>query len=225
MNIEAARANAIKRQVRPWGGLNAINNNALKQIPRELFVPYKYRDLVFADIEIPLEVEVGGASKQVACMFSPKVEGRILDALNIKPTDTVLEIGTGSGYLTAVIAKLAKSITSIEINEPLYQKSKQKLTELGIDNATLVRGDASRTWQTKDFFDVVLVGASVPKISGRYFHLTKISGRIFVVEGLGTIMTAKLITRISETDWQSKNLFETKLITMQGLEQADNFSF
>lgn len=225
MNIDQARINAIKQQVRPWGGLNYLANDALQKTPRELFVPEKYQDLVFADIEIPLEVQTKAGTKQVASMFSPKIEGRILDALNIKPDETALEIGSGSGYLTAVIAKLCRHITSVEINKDLHQLAQEKINQLGIKNVDLVIGDASSGWQTPSFFDAVLVGASVPKIIGRYFHVMKVGGRVFVVEGLGSVMTAKLITRTSEDNWQTKSLFETRLDTMLGLKNVKPFSF
>ncbi|SHE21297.1 Protein-L-isoaspartate O-methyltransferase [Bathymodiolus brooksi thiotrophic gill symbiont] len=216
-NIQQARQNAIDSQIRPWGGLNYIANNALKNIPREDFVPEAYKNLAFADIEIPL------SSK--AKMFSPKIEGRLLDALNIQQNETVLEVGTGSGYLTAVIAKLCKSITSIEIDEELSGNAQEKLKILNINNVQLEVGDASQGWQSNDFFDVVIISSAVPKITGHYFHLLNVGGRIFVVEGTGNAMSAKLITRISEHEWETKALFETHLNTMQGLETAVSFEF
>ncbi len=216
-NTQKARQNAIDSQIRPWGGLSYIANNALRNIPREYFVPDAYKSLAFADIEIPLNDKTK--------MLSPKIEGRLLDALNIKPNEIVLEIGTGSGYLTAVTAKLCKSITSIEIDKELSNNAKKKLNELNIDNAQLEIGDASQGWQSNDFFDVVIVGSAVPKIIGRYFHLLNVGGRIFVVEGTGNVMSAKLITRISEHKWDTKTLFETYLGTMQGLEATKSFEF
>lgn len=217
MNTKQARSNAIDQQIRPWGGLNYIANNALRSTPREDFVPEKYQNLAFADIEIPL------SSK--AKMLSPKIEGRLLNALNIKKDETVLEIGTGSGYLTAVISKLCKSITSIEIDEELSNSAQEKLNSLNINNTQLEVGDASKGWNSNDFFDVVIVGAAVPKITGRYFHLLNVGGRIFVVEGQGNAMQAKLITRISEHKWKTQSLFETHLDTMQGLEVVESFEF
>lgn len=217
MNTIQARENAIDQQIRPWGGLNYIANNALRDTPREEFVPEKYKNLAFADIEIPLSDK--------AKMLSPKIEGRILDALNIQKNETVLEIGTGSGYLTAVISKLCKSITSIEIDEALSNQAKTQLEALAINNAKLAVGDASTGWDSNDFFDIVIVGAAVPKITGRYFHLLNVGGRIFVVEGTGNAMSAKLIKRISEHKWETQSLFETHLDTMRGLETMQSFEF
>ena len=217
MDTSQARQNTINSQIRPWGGLNYIANNALRDIPREQFVPEAYQNLAFADIEIPLTDK--------AKMLSPKIEGRLLDALNIQKDETVLEIGTGSGYLTAVVSQLCQSITSIEIDETLSASAQEKLDALNITNAQLEVGDASQGWHSNDFFDIVIVGSAVPKITGRYFHLLNVGGRIFVVEGTGSAMSAKLITRISEHKWETKTLFETQLDTMQGLETAESFEF
>jgi protein-L-isoaspartate(D-aspartate) O-methyltransferase len=218
MNINQARKNSIDNQIRPWGGLDYIANNALRDTPREFFVPEKYKDLAFADIEIPLTDK--------AKMLSPKIEGRILDALKIKKNETVLEVGTGSGYLTAVLSKLCKSVTSIEISEELSASAQQKFKELNINNITTEIGDASKGWQrSTDFFDVVIIGTSVPKITGRFFHLLNVGGRIFVVEGSGKAMSAKVITRLSEHKWETKSLFETQLDVMLGLEKTAKFEF
>lgn len=217
MNTTQARRNVIDSQIRPWGGLNYIANNALRDTPREAFVPEQYKNLAFADIEIPLS--------NTASMFSPKLEGRLLDVLDIQPFESVLEVGTGSGYLTAVMAKLCQSITSIEIDETLATNAQAKFEALALNNIQLEVGDGSIGWTSKDFFDVVVVGAAVPKITGRYFHLLNVGGRIFVVEGTGNAMQAKLITRISEHKWETRSLFETYLDTMQGLESSKNFEF
>ncbi len=218
MDINQARKNSIDNQIRPWGGLDYIANNALRDTPREFFVPEKYKDLAFSDIEIPLTDK--------AKMLSPKIEGRILDALKIKKNETVLEVGTGSGYLTAVLSKLCKSVTSIEINEELSVSAQKKFKELNINNITTEIGDASKGWQrSTDFFDVVIIGTSVPKITGRFFHLLNVNGRIFVVEGSGKAMSAKVITRLSEHKWETKSLFETQLNVMLGLEKTAKFEF
>lgn len=217
MDVALARDNLINNQLKPWGSLNYKANNALMGVPREFFVPEAYKNLAFADIEIPLNKR--------AKMLYPKVEGRILDALDIKENESVLEIGTGSGYLTACLSILAKEVYSIEIDEHLHNLAKEKLQELNLHNVTLEVRDASQKLELNKFFDVVVVGASVPKITGRYFHLLNVGGRIFVVEGVGNTMSAKLITRLSATDWETKSLFETKLDTMIGLEPPTEFSF
>ena len=172
--------------------------------------------MAFSDIKIPLNSKTS--------MFEPKIEGRILDSLNIIITDKVLEIGTGSGYLTAVLSILADKVISVEIDKELFNQAQEKLTQLNIENVKLENIDALKL-DYDDFFDVVVLGCSVPKITGRYFHLLAIGGRIFVIEGSGTIMRAKLITRLSNTEWDTQVLFETTIDVMTGLEVADEFNF
>jgi len=216
MDILQARNNTIEQQVRPWGGLNNEANEALKQIHREDFVPKKYKKLAFADIEIPL-----GSN---ANMLSPKLEGRILDTVNIQKDDDVLQIGTGSGYLTAVISKLAKSVTTIEIDKELCDLAEQRIQSLNISNVKFENADFIN-WGATNFFDVVIIEASVPKISNSYLHLLKIKGRAFIVEGEGSTMSAKIITRTSEDTWENKSLFETNLRPLIGSQLPKKFEF
>jgi protein-L-isoaspartate(D-aspartate) O-methyltransferase len=216
-NIAKARDNLINNQLKPWGSLNYKANNALMGIPREKFVGEKYQNLAFSDIKIPINDKTS--------MFEPKVEGRILDSLNIKPTDNILEIGTGSGYLTACLSILGNSVTTIEIDESLSEAAQEKLKKLHIDNVNFITQDASKGVDLKEFFDVVVVGASVPKITGRYFHLLNVGGRIFVIEGVGKVMSAKLIIRLGQDEWETKSLFETTIEAMVGLEKPVEFQF
>jgi protein-L-isoaspartate(D-aspartate) O-methyltransferase len=217
MNITKARNNLIESQVRPWGGINYDANNALKNTPREDFVPDKYKKLAFADIEIPLNAK--------AKMFNPKIEGRILAELDIKSNQTVLEIGTGSGYLTAVIAKLAKSVVTIEIDEDLSKQAQEKTDKLNLNNITYKVADATKDLDINDFFDIIIVGSAMPQINQNYLYLLNTNGKMFVVEGEYNAMSAKLITRISKDKWQYKSLFETNINTMQGLAKKASFKF
>ncbi len=218
MNTELARENVIKRQLRPWGSLNEKANSALSSIPREYFVPQDYKSFAFADIEIPLNAQ----SK----MLAPKIEGRILAALDIKKTDKVLEIGTGSGYLTAVIASLAKHIISIEINKVLADSAREKLNNLAIKNFEIQNKDINKDLKFNEkSFDVLVIETALPKISKIFLKLLKYGGRAFVVEGHGNCMAAKVIVRNGRNKWQTTTLFETHLETMQGLEKKIKFEF
>ena len=217
MNKLQARDNVITNQIKPWGGLNYKANNAMMMIPREIFVPQEYKNLAFSDIKIPLTDKVS--------MFEPKIEGRILDSLNIQESDKVLEVGTGSGYLTAVMAKLANSIISIDIDKELSDLAGKRLKSLNINNAKLEVLDASKNLNYTDFFDAILVGYSTDKTTDKYLHLLNIGGRMFVFEGRGVIMSAKLITRLSEDNWETKNLFETVVDRMIGLKTIAEFKF
>ena len=217
MDIKQARKNVIEQQIRPWGGLNVRANQALSDIPRENFVPEEYLSLVFADIEIPL---VDGAK-----MFSPKIEGRILDSLDIQGHETVLEIGTGSGYFTSVLAKLSQSVVTIELDEQLSELAQNKVKELNLNNVTFIHDDALAYNFDNEQYDTIVIGCSLPNKNENFFRLLKPSGKLFMVVGAINQMQATLVQRTNENEWQSKSLFETHLDYMKGAEPSVKFSF
>jgi len=217
MDIKQARKNVIEQQIRPWGGLNIRANQALIDIPRENFVPEEYQNLVFADMEIPLN----NSEK----MLSPKIEGRILDSLDLKGHEDVLEIGTGSGYFTAVLASLAKSVKSIEIHKELIDAAKEKIDVLNISNVELVNEDALNLNLGNEKFDTIVVGCALPVISEDLKRALKISGKLFIVVGSKNQMHATLVERIDGDKWTSKSLFETYIDLMNGSEPLPEFTF
>jgi len=217
MDIKQARKNVIEQQIRPWGGLNVRANQALSDIPRENFVPEEYLSLVFADIEIPL---VGGAK-----MFSPKIEGRILDSLDIQGHETVLEIGTGSGYFTSVLAKLSQSVVTIELDEQLSELAQNKVKELNLNNVTFINDDALAHNFDNEQYDTIVIGCALPNKNENFFRLLKPGGKLFMVVGAINQMQATLVQRTNENEWQSKSLFETHLDYMKGREPPVKFAF
>lgn len=217
MDIKQARKNVIEQQIRPWGGLNVRANQALSDIPRENFVPEEYLSLVFADIEVPL---VNGAK-----MFSPKIEGRILDSLDIQGHETVLEIGTGSGYFTSVLAKLSQSVVTIELDEQLSESAQNKIKKLNLSNITFINDDALAYNFDNEQYDTIVVGCALPNKNENFFRLLKPGGKLFMVVGAINQMQATLVQRTSENDWQSKSLFETHLDYMKGTEPSVKFAF
>ena len=217
MDIKQARKNVIEQQIRPWGGLNVRANQALSDIPRENFVPEEYLSLVFADIEVPL---VGGAK-----MFSPKIEGRILDSLDIQGHETVLEIGTGSGYFTSVLAKLSQSVVTIELDEQLSELAQNKVKELNLNNITFINDDALAYNFDNEQYDTIVIGCALPNKNENFFRLLKPGGKLFMVVGAINQMQATLVQRTSENEWQSKSLFETHLDYMKGTEPSVKFAF
>ena len=217
MDIKQARKNVIEQQIRPWGGLNVRANQALSDIPRENFVPEEYLSLVFADIEIPM---VGGAK-----MFSPKIEGRILDSLDIQGHETVLEIGTGSGYFTSVLAKLSQSVVTIELDEQLSELAQNKVKELNLNNITFIKDDALTYNFDNEQYDTIVIGCSLPNKNENFFRLLKPSGKLFMVVGAINQMQATLVQRTNENEWQSKSMFETHLDYMKGTEPSVKFAF
>jgi len=217
MDFKEARKNVIEQQIRPWGGLNVRANQALSDIPRENFVPEEYQKLVFADIEIPLN----GLDK----MLSPKIEGRILDSLNLQGNEDTLEVGTGSGYLTSVLAILSNSVTSIEIEHDLYLKAKEDIGKLKLNNITLINEAFSSSNFKEAQFDTIVISSALPTIGDDLKKLLKVGGKLFVVVGSKNQMHATLISRETELLWNSKSLFETHLEFMKGHEPSIQFSF
>ena len=217
MDIKQARKNVIEQQIRPWGGLNVRANQALSDIPRENFVPEEYLNLVFADIEVPL---IDGAK-----MFSPKIEGRILDSLDIQGHETVLEIGTGSGYFTSVLAKLSQSVVTIELDEQLSELAQNKVKVLNLNNITFINDDALAYNFDNEQYDTIVIGCALPNKNESFFRLLKPGGKLFMVVGAINQMQATLVQRTNENEWQSKSLFETHLDYMKGTEPSVKFAF
>lgn len=200
-DIELARFNMIEQQVRPWDVLDPQVLQTMQQVPREAFVPENYQSLAFADTNIPLGHE------QV--MMTPNVEGRLLQALAIQPDDSVLEVGTGSGYLTACLARLGRHVTSIDIFPDLVEAAAAKMAAHDIDNITLSSGDAFRDIGSGLRYDVIAVTGSLPVLAREFHHNLENGGRLFIITGQLPIMEARLITRINENHWSSESLFET----------------
>jgi protein-L-isoaspartate(D-aspartate) O-methyltransferase len=203
IDIEQARFNMIEQQVRPWDVLDQQVLDVMSRTPREDFVPERYRTLAFADINIPL------GHNQV--MMTPKTEGRLLQDLGIRPTDSVLEIGTGSGYLTACLSRLGNHVTSIEIFPEFRDAAAAKLAAHGFRNITLKSGDAANGIGTTTCYDVIAVTGSLPVLHRHFHQNLTIGGRLFVIVGTPPVMEALLITRIDERNWSPESLFETSL--------------
>lgn len=217
MQRETARFNMIEQQIRTWEVLDPAVLDLLKQVPREAFVPPQYAGLAFADLEIPI-----GHGQT---MLSPKMEGRILQALEVKKTDKVLEIGTGSGYLTALLAKLAKEVISVDIHPDLSQIAQQRLAQLKIDNVTLEIGDAANGWGTHAPYDVIVFTGSLPMPPENMQQSLTIGGRMFVVIGEAPAMEATLIRRVAENSFKHDVLFETCLPVLNNAPQPQRFQF
>jgi protein-L-isoaspartate(D-aspartate) O-methyltransferase len=215
-NMEQARFNMVEQQIRPWDVLDSEVLDLLKKIKREQFVPLEHRALAFMDVEIPL----GHGVK----MWSPKLEARALQALALKKGDHVLEVGTGSGYLTALLANLAKHVTSVEIVAALSAVAERNLSVNHIDNVTLYVGDAASGWDAMQYDAVVLTG-SVPLPPTALLNNLKIGGRLFAVVGDAPAMSACLFTRITTSEFESSTLFETSVEPLLNVQQPQRFVF
>lgn len=215
MNIEQARFNMVEQQIRTWEVLDQRVLDLMANVPREDFVPAAYRNLAFADTAIPLD--------HGEVMMAPRVEARMLQALQVESGDRVLEVGTGSGFVTALLARLAAHVTSVEIHPSLSRDAASKLDTKGIANVELHTGDASGGWHADAPYDVIAVTGSVPVLEACFQDQLAVGGRLFVIVGQEPAMEALLITRTSESQWATDSLFETVLPPLAGVRQPERF--
>ncbi len=216
MNTDFARRQMVEQQVRAWDVLDADILQLLIETPREQFVPSGFESLAFADTEIPI-----GHGQ---CMMTPTLEGRVLQSLKITKTDSVLEIGTGSGFLTACIAKLADSVTSIDVHEDFLEAASANLEDSGISNFELTVMDATQRLPEGEF-DAIVITGSMQVLDPRYGLALKPKGRLFVVVGHRPTMDARLLRRTGDSSWLTKSLFETELDPLVNSAQPPQFSF
>lgn len=224
MDIETARTNMIEQQIRPWNVLAMQTLNALAQIRREDFVPAEHRALAFADVQIPLgDGEV---------MLEPKVSARMVEALALNSGDRVLEIGSGSGYLTALLASLSAHVTSVEINQPLLATARRNLSHASVENITLTHGDAHDGWGDAGQFDAILINGSLPVINvspddslpNSWLTTLADGGRVVGIEGH---LPAMAVVRITKNNGAAthKNLFETAAPRLRNVFEPAEFKF
>jgi protein-L-isoaspartate(D-aspartate) O-methyltransferase len=215
-NFEQARHNMIEQQIRPWDVLDQRALDTIARVPREDFVPERYRNLAFGDIAIPIgHGEV---------MLKPNVEGRLLQALAVQPTDHVLEVGTGSGYLTACLARLAGNVVSVDIVPEFIETARDKLKAHAATNVALHVGDASRGWGERRYNAIAVTG-SVATVADGWRQSLSLGGRLFIVVGQPPVMEALLITRIGEREWLQESLFDTDLAPLRNAAPAKAFVF
>lgn len=214
MNFETARTQMLGQQLRAWDVLDERVLNVVRATPRELFVAESERELAFADTEIPLGHE------QV--MLSPKIEGRLLQALRVEPVDDVLEIGTGSSYLTACLARLGGRVTSVDIFPDFVAAAGERLAELDIRNIELATADGLAL-SYSGAFDAIAVTGSVPTLTSHFIHMLRPHGRLFVVVGRPPIMEARLITLQRSGQWTQQSLFDTVLKPLIHADQPEPF--
>ena len=217
MNFDQARFNMVEQQIRPWEVLDAKVLELLETTHREDFVPVRYRKMAFSDVAIPLDHDQK--------MMKPVVEGRLLQALELKPDETVLEIGTGSGFVTACLAKMAKHVVSVDIYEQFTKDTAAKLKEKNLDNVELETGDVMTGWQPEQAHDVLVVTGSVESVPDHFRGWVNPGGRMFVVCGESPAMEAKLLTKLNATEWREESLFETDLARLVNAEKAPEFEF
>lgn len=217
LDVTQARFNMVEQQVRPWEVLNQQVLDLMMELPREDFAPEIYQSIAYADVSIPLgKGEV---------MLPPRLAGRILQALDVQNNDRVLEIGTGSGYLTALLAKLARRVHTVERIEDFSRRAAERLTALGFKNIVFEVGDALNGWPQHAPYDVIAVTGSTPTPPEAYRMQLSIEGRLFIVAGESPLMHALLITRTSTGEWRTESLFETDIPPLYGAAHPAPFVF
>lgn len=217
INIESARHNMVVNQIRAGSVLDDRILELVGRGPRQDFVPDALRNLAFVDLQIPLGYgEV---------MMAPLVEARLLQALTIKPTDKILEIGTGSGYMTWLLAQLGAKVHSVEIRAEFTDRASGRLAAHGVRNVELEVGDGARGWDKHAPYDVILVTGSLPMLPDGFKKNLAVGGRLIAIVGQSPAMEARLITRITESGFDTRGLFETDLPPLRNALAPSAFAF
>ena len=217
MNIEQARFNMIEQQIRPWEVLDPNVLDLLFVVKREDFVPAAYRNLAFADMELPLG--------QGQVMLAPRVEARLMQELGLKKTDKVLEIGTGSGYMAALMAARAEHVVTVECRPELAEMAKSNLGNAGIGNVTVETGCGASGWAARGPYDAIVLSGSVSSIPESILKQLRVGGRLAAVVGEAPVMEAQLITCTADGVYNTVNLFETVVPALDGGAPKESFSF
>ena len=217
MNIEQARFNMIEQQIRPWDVLDQDVLNLLSIVKRENFVPAAYREIAFADLEVPLPADEH--------MLFPRVEARVLQELGVKKHETVLEIGAGSGYMAALLAHRARQVLTVEIKPELAELAKRNLLENGVTNAEVALGDGARGWPAAAPYDVICVSGGLPVLPQEMLEQLKVGGRLAAFVGTAPVMKAQIITRIDEKQFRVADVFETYIEPLTNAVQPPRFKF
>ncbi|WP_455379965.1 protein-L-isoaspartate O-methyltransferase family protein [Acidihalobacter prosperus] len=217
MDYAQLRFNMVEQHIRPWDVLDQRVLEVVSRLPREIFVDEAYKSLAYGDLEVPL-----GHGE---FMLAPKLVARLLQALAPQSSDSALEIGTGSGYLTACMANLAAQVDSVDIEADFIHAAQERLKALSLTNTTLRVDDAAHGWGLPDQYDVIAVTGSLPepKHLSPFKEKLKIGGRLFAIVGVEPVMRAMLITRVDVNSFAKNSLFETCIKPLRGLHKTQVF--
>ncbi len=215
MSLAQARYNMIEQQIRPWHVLEPTVLDLLDTTPRELFVSQENEALAYTDTNLPL-----GHDEE---MMPPRMEARMVQVLDIQPTDNILEVGTGSGYVTALLAKSGQHVLSVDIVPEFTHVTADRLQKQAINNVTLETGDAATDWETNAPYDVIAITGSLPLYPHTYADRLKLGGRLFAIIGDAPVMTATIITRTGDNEWEREDLFETEMKPLRNAPQPESY--
>ncbi len=217
MNVEQARFNMIEQQIRPWEVLDQGVLSLLAQVKREEFVPPAYRALAFVDTEVPLP--------EGQCMLAPRVEARLLQELRLAPHEHVLEVGTGSGYMAALMARQARRVRTLELRPTLAAMARANLHRAGIANVDVVQADASAAPPAGGPFDAIVLSGSVAEPPASLLALLRDGGRLAGIVGQEPVMQAVLVTRAADGQFRRTELFDTVAPRLSGFAEPKRFRF
>lgn len=217
MNIEQARINMVDQQIKTWEVIGQNILSLLKKTNRENFLPANYHDLSFADISI----QIGNNQTTMP----PKLEARIIQILNLKGDESILEVGTGCGYLTSLLAHFAKSVKSIDIFPDFIEKAKTNISKLELNNVELECVDIYSILNKQETYDVVILTGSIPEMDKRFLDILNKNGKIFAVIGEKPIMEACIITKENSSKYSCNSIFETSVPSLIGAEKKEKFNF
>lgn len=222
MDFERARYNMVEQQIRPWDVLDPTVLDLLLTVKREDFVPAAYRSMAFADLEIPLVVDGRNTGET---MFPPRVEARVLQALDVRRQDHVLEVGTGSGYLAALLARSARHVQTCEIDAGLAAFGRANLERAGIRNVAVEHRDGAVLPVGTEPFDVIVLSGAVAFVPDAFLQRLSVGGRLFAITGEDPVMEARVFTRTDASTFAAKTLFETSAKRLAGFPVNERFRF
>ena len=225
MNIEKARFNMIEQQIRPWDVLDLSVLELLSVVKREDFVPAALKGMAFVDMEIPLLSPSEDAMLLGQCMLAPRLEARLLQDLALQPTDTVLEIGAGSGYMAALLAHKAHRVVSLEINPALAKMARDNLRNAGIQNAEVRLADGAEPVPAEGSYEAILLSGSVAEVPHNLLALLKVGGRLAAIVGDEPVMRATIVTRTSDTNFRTVQSWDTVAPRLQNFPEPSRFKF
>ena len=225
MNFEQARFNMIEQQIRPWDVLDAEVLQLLALVKRENFVPAALKALAFADMEIPLRGHAEQAQRLGQCMLAPRVEARMLQDLAVQKHEKVLEIGTGSGYMAALLAQQAQRVISLEIEPELVKMARDNLQKSGVHNAEVRQSDGARGVPVEGPFDVIVLSGSVAEVPHQLLANLKRAGRLIAIVGDGPVMRATLVTRLGEAEYRTTQGWDTVAPRLMNFPEHARFNF
>ncbi len=225
MNFEQARFNMIEQQIRPWDVLDTTVLQLLSVVKREDFVPRAHRGLAFADLEIPLSAPSDLAMSMGQCMLAPRLEARLLQDAAVLPHESVLEIGTGSGYMAALLAHKARHVLSLEIDSTLANTARENLHRAGVKNVEVRHADGAVARPSAETFDVIMLSGSVTMVPDALLALLNVGGRLCGIVGDEPVMRATIVTRSSTTALRSVQSWDTQAPRLQNFPEPSRFQF